>query len=189
MFIMSYMKYRRGALLLAATGVLLVTGLILLIVFAILRSVVGPIYSVQQVETGLRSDPTAWSGRVVLIRGVLITWGISNNSQIRVLANEGWNPVDRLTKVNRQGTFQINVAGTTPILVVRGLTRPVPAPSLPAFVDDLGRDLSRVPLIGHLVTLPPVSPVQAHVYRVRLLQRGPCPSELTGPCPTGVIIP
>jgi hypothetical protein len=189
MFIMSSMKYRRGALILAASGVLLVIALILLIVFAILRSVVGPIYSVGHVEVGLRIHPPAWSGRVVLIRGVLVTWSISNNSQIRLLGSEGWNPRDRLTKVNRQGMLQINVAGTTPILVVRGLTRSVPVPSLPAFVYDLGRDLSRVPLIGRLVALPPVLPVQAHVYRVRLLQRGLCPSVVMGPCPTGVIIP
>ena len=85
--------------------------------------------------------------------------------------------------------WQINVAGTTPTLVVRGLTRSVPVPSLPAFVYDLGHDLSRVPLIGRLVALPPLSPVQAHVYRVHLLQRGRCPSAVMGPCPTGVIIP
>jgi hypothetical protein len=183
------MKYRRGPLILAASGVLLVIVLILLIGFAVPLSLVGPIYSVQQVETGLRIHPTAWSGRVVLIRGVLVTWGISNNSQIRLLASEGWNPRDRVTVVNWQGMFQINVAGTTPVLVVRGLTRSVPVPSLPAFVYDLGRDLSRFPLIGRLVTLPPVSPVQAHVYRVRLLQRGLCPAVVMGPCPKGVIIP
>lgn len=183
------MKYRRGPLLLAASVVLLVIASILVIGFAISRSLVGPIYSVQQVETGLRIHPTAWSGRVVLIRGVLVTWGIYNNFQIRLLANEGWNPRDRLTQVNRQGMFQINVAGTTPTLVVRGLTRSVPVPSLPAFVYDLGHDLSRVPLIGRLVALPPLSPVQAHVYRVHLLQRGRCPSAVMGPCPTGVIIP
>jgi hypothetical protein len=183
------MKYRRSPLILAATGVLLVTGLILLIVSAILRSAVGPIYSVQQVETGLRIHPTAWSGRVVLIRGVLITWYISNNSHIRLLANEGWNPRERFFQVDRQGRCQLNVAGTTPTLVVQGLTKAVPVPSLPAFVYDFGRDLSRVPLIGRLVALPPVSPVQAHVYRVRLLQRGLCPSSVIGPCPTGVIIP
>jgi hypothetical protein len=183
------MKYRRGPLLLAASVVLLVIALILVIGFAIPRSLVGPIYSVEQVEEGLRSHPTAWSGRVVLIRGVLVTWQISNTSQIRLLVNEGSNLRDRFYQVNRQGLFQINVPGTTPTLVVQGLTKAVPSPSLPAFVYDLGRDLSRIHLIGRLVALPPVSPVQAHVYRVRLLQRGLCPSVVIGPCPTGVIIP
>jgi hypothetical protein len=182
------MKYRRGPLILAASGVFLVIVLILVIGFAVPRSVVGQIYSIQQIETALRIHPTAWSGRVVLIRGVLVTWRISNNSQIRLLASEGWNPRDRVTVVNRQGMFQINVAGTTPVLVVRGLTRSVPVPLLPAFVYDLGHDLSRVPIIGRLVVLPPVSHVQAHVYRVRLLQRRQCPSVVIGPCPTGVII-
>jgi hypothetical protein len=186
---MPYMKYRRGPLILSASGVLLVIALILVISFTIPRSLVGPIYSVKQVEEGLRSHPTACSGRVVLIRGVPVTWQISNTSQIRLLANEGWNPRERSYQVNRHGRCQLNVAGTTPTLVVQGLTKAVPVPSLPAFVYELGRDLSRVPLIGRLVALPPVSPVQAHVYRVRLLQRGLCPSVVIGPCPTGLIIP
>jgi hypothetical protein len=189
MFIMSHMKYQGGPLILAASGVLLVIAVILVIGFAIPRSLVGSIYSIEQVEEGLRIHPTEWSGRVVLIRGVLVTWQISNTSQIRLLANEGWSPRERIFQVNRQGRYQLNVAGTTPTLVVQGLTKAVPVPSLPAFVYDLGRDLSRVPLIGRLVALPPVSPVQAHVYRVRLLQRGLCPSVVIGPCPTGVMIP
>jgi hypothetical protein len=59
MFIMSHMKYRRGLLLLAASGVLLVIALILVIGFAMPRSLVGPVYSVKQVEEGLRKHQTA----------------------------------------------------------------------------------------------------------------------------------
>jgi hypothetical protein len=117
---------------------------------------------------------------------VLITWYISNCSHIRLLVNEGSNLRDRFYYVNRQGLFQINVAGTIPTLVVRGLTKAVPVPSLPAFVYELGRNLSHVPLFGRLVTRPPVSPVQAHVYRVRLLQRGLCAQALLAAAPPQV---
>jgi len=159
------------------------------------RAVVGPVYSVAQVQAGLARHPSAWVGRTILMRGTIEMIGWSTGSggsgdgcatplscvlhaptgttiHLFVVADRGYNSPRALT-ILREGlldqheheTFLFPYPPPPPNLVLR--TR-FPPPSALMLI------LRRMPWVSSL--LPQAGTIDggvSHIYQVRLLATHP----------------
>lgn len=136
-------------------------------------TIIGKVYSVSDIQEGLRANPQRWNGRTVLVRGVTV--GVSENSV-------QWGAiVDR--KAMGKPLLPINAPGNTPQLVII---------VVPRTADNPLRSLSRLPFVGPLLRRAMLGsrlqPGEA-IYQLRLLPPHPhcaLPPK-AAPCPDGVL--
>lgn len=150
----------------------------------------GSTYAPQQVVMGLRTQPVAWIGRTVQVRGMVIDVNLGNVWRGTVLTTDLPWTVNQRTQMLARGVFaarlQFNAPGSPSGLILRNAVPSAPRQDL---MYTLTSVLSRLPIIGRFVA-PPSSNLlwQEHIYQVRLLPPSHCPTVVINACPTGVVV-
>jgi hypothetical protein len=184
------MKRRRVILSLALVAVvviLAVAGLVALVA-------PGPVYTVGQVRAELAHNPRAWVGRTVYVRGVFQTmsWGtghglvagqqalLTDGSFSTPIFSSSYGSPPIFTRSYGSPTLQFNGAGLPAVLFLNG-AMPRPSP-----LKNLAILMAQLPLIARL--FGPCPECGPDVYRVRLLNNGPCRAGFSGFCPHGMAL-
>lgn len=138
----------------------------------------APIYSVDEVQTGLRLAPKMWVGRTVLIRGQDVEMGLICGSSPRVCYRTP-NSFDALVASPDPRTWSSGSRITPPLTLSRrnGASRPTQARP-----NDLAVRIAHLPILGSFV--PTALIERGAVYRVRLFNAQSCTSS---PCLQGEI--
>ena len=141
----------------------------------------NPIYSVRQLDQGLRLHPHAWIGRTVSVHAVALTYswgsghGIVGGRQTLLIAPPYSS--NFFTTLYGSRLTWINSTGLTPSLLLTGSMPP------PSISRSIALRLASVPVIGRMFGSDSVS--SPDVYRVQLVGNGPCPPVFGGFCPIG----
>lgn len=175
------MKRRRRA----AFGIALVVVAILAGAGLVALSSPGPVYSVGQIKSGLARHPRAWVGRTVYVRAVFQTmsWGTGHGlvaGQQALLTDASSFSSPLFTDSYGSPALQFNSAGLPSVLFLSG-AMPRPSP-----LKNLAILMAQLPVIARL--FGPCPQCGPDVYRVRLLNNGPCRGGFSGFCPHGMAL-
>ena len=142
------------------------------------RASSAPIYSVDEIQTGLRLAPKMWAGRTVLIRGQDVEMGLICGSTPRVCYRTP-NSFDALVASPDPHTWSTRSRITPPLTLSRRNGAPRPAQARP---NDVAIWVAHLPILGSFV--PTALIERGAVYRVRLFTAQDCASS---PCVQGEI--
>lgn len=142
----------------------------------------SPIYSIRQLDQGLRLHPHAWVGRTVSVRAIELTYswgsghGIVGGRQTLLIAPPYSSAF--FTTLYGSRLTQINSPGLAPSLLLTGSKPP------PSIGRSIALRLASMPVIGRMFGSG--SATSPDVYRVQLVGNGPCPPVFSGFCPIGI---
>ncbi len=172
----------RRVIVLAVIAVLLTTTIVSTYAVTSSSAEQGQLYTVEQVETGLRVHPTTWVGQTIRVRGRLVqdTLGMTWHGTVLV-SSVPRAPLARWLPPLR---WQFDAPTSPPSLLLLGN---VPTSSI-SWTYVVTSVLARIPLISHFVAPPRSDSWSDRSYRIRLLPPSHCPTSIVVPCPAGIVV-
>jgi len=157
---------------------------------AVAGGFVGPerVYSLAEVQQGRQSNPAAWAGHTVLVRGQFVGVSTGDQSFEWISPPLTWRRLFSFGSLpRRNNVYRPMLPLVRPLIVVRapGVTGRTPVTASTLVVAGLEL-ASRLPIVGGLV--PDSLAARGITYRVRLLPPRRCAAWSVTPCPDAVLL-
>ena len=169
------------------------------------------VYSVTEVQAGLRRHPRAWAGRAIQVSGAVMlqvggcsasapactspqwvylgpegtpAWSQTTQMMALVMINQQRSFAALVSRVNRGVPPSLRIPGTEQALLLSVPTGLYTAPQMRRPLPDALYDL---PLVGN--TLSRLFPWNTRlIVRVRLTTPAACPAQGAATCPDGIVV-